>query len=260
MIKILLTVLTAGLVHSTAWAQASNDKEPEEKNDVSSILESMGYPELQVVPRASERLRMEALSESRTWYVTHWPIQVSALSTLYVGLTAKNNFREDLSSKQEKDAKSIATVAQAIGAGWLIGVTAFGAQRPYLRGLRNTNKYKGDDERTTLLRERLAEEALERPARTMRVLQIVSVLTNFVASGAAVIHADDNGKMTAGVSAILAFLPLMFTDHNILVHEKHIEYKKKIYAPLKSARASTSFYYDPHEKALTPMATLSWVF
>ncbi|NJL24773.1 MAG: hypothetical protein HC902_06125 [Calothrix sp. SM1_5_4] len=54
----------------------------------------------------------------------------------------------------------------------------------------------------------------------------------------------------------MAFLPLMFEDHTIAVYDKHLEYKKKIYAPLKTG----SFHFDPESKTLTPMTNLVWMF
>ena len=254
--KWILMVILAVFVAPAGWAAEADKDDEDDKNDVSHILESMGYPELQVVPRASERLRMEARSENNSWFVTHWPIELSGLATLYVGLTSNSNLKGDLTNAQKDDAKTISTIATAVGASWIIGGVAIGAQRPYYHGERRLKKYPGKDERSILLRERLAEEALERPARTMRILQTVAVITNLTANGLSIIYADDYGKMVAGVSVILSFLPLMFEDYNIHVYDKHIEYKKKIYAPLKSA----SVHYDPYSRTLTPVTNLIWTF
>jgi hypothetical protein len=255
----LLLILILGMVAPLAWAADDKDKDKDDdddKNDVQHILENMGYPELQVVPRASERLKMEARIEDNTWYYSHWPILLSGLATAYTGFSANGNRKGDLRSSEKTDANTIATVTQAVGLGWMVGGVLIGAQRPYIRGERALRKHTGKDERSQLLRERLAEETFERSAKTMRVLSVVSVATNLSVSALSMVYADDQGKMVAGVAAILSFLPLMFEDHNISVHEKHIEYKKKIYAPLKSA----SFHYDSYSKTITPMQTLAWSF
>ncbi|MGE4133551.1 MAG: hypothetical protein AB7F86_18085 [Bdellovibrionales bacterium] len=253
-----LRILVAGslLISNPAFATNEDEDKDEDKNDISQILDSMGYPELQVVPRASERLRMEAIAERGNWYVSHWPIQVSGLATLFVGATSSSNRKKDITSKEESDANTIALVTQAVGATWLVGTVLLGAQKPYRDGMRNISRHNGKDERSLLLRERLAEEALERPARIMRVLATVSMITNFSMNVASAVYADDKGKMYAGLGAILAFLPLMFQDPTIATHNKHIEYKKKIYAPLKGA----SVHYDPESKTLTPMTNLVWLF
>jgi hypothetical protein len=216
----------------------------------------MGYPELQVVPRATERLYMEAKAEDMSYLLTHWPIELSGLSTLAVGLTDKRHQRGDLSAKEVRDANSIAAATTAVGAGWLIGGLLLGAQRPYYTGQRSVSKYSSKDERSVLLRERLAEEALERPARIMRVLEAVAVTTNLAVNVASMIHANDSGKAGAGLAALVSLLPLMFEDHNIMVYDKHLEYKKKIYAPIKSA----SIVYDPYSRSYTPVTQLTWLF
>jgi hypothetical protein len=69
-------------------------------------------------------------------------------------------------------------------------------------------------------------------------------------------HANESGKITAGVGLLLTFIPYFFEDHSIDVYEKHVEYKKKIYTPLKSAY----FSYDGKNKALVPMTGLAWEF
>ncbi|MGE0528656.1 MAG: hypothetical protein AB7G93_03215 [Bdellovibrionales bacterium] len=235
---------------------ADKEEDDDEKSEISQILDGLGYPELQVVPRASERLRMEARIEAGTWFVSHWPVEVSGLVTMYVGLSNKNSNKEDLSASEKDAASTINSVATAVGAGWLIGGLVLGLQRPYREGIRTIIRYKGEDERTVLTRERLAEEALEKPARTMRVLQTLSVITNLTVNVLSAVHADDKGKITAGVGALLAFLPVMFEDPTITVYDKHIEYKKKIYAPLKSA----SLHYDSETNSVTPMTYLVWQF
>lgn len=258
--RFLLILLLGAAVNAWAAEEDKDDDKDEDKNDVSQILSGMGYPELQVVPRASERLKMEAKAENGSWFITHWPIMLSGLTTFYVGQTSSGRFKDDLSSKQEDDAKTIALVTKAIGAAWFVGGIAIGAQRPYYNGYRTVLRTPAKDERGQLLRERLAEEALERPARTMRVLQSVSVLTNFGVNVLSAIHTNDEGKMYAGVGAIISFLPLMFRDHNINVYDKHIEYKKKIYAPLKSAQVSTGLYYDRYSKRAVPTTNVFWTF
>jgi hypothetical protein len=235
---------------------ADNEKDDDNDTEVSTILKSVGYPELQVVPRASERLAMESKAERGSWFVEHWPVELSGLFTLYVGNSSRSSRRENLTDKEKADAQTIATVTTTVGAGWLIGGLIMGGQHPYGTAAKAIGPRKGKDERSMLLRERLSEEALERPAKTMRVLQYVSVLTNAGVNALNIPYTNDKGKVTAGLGVILAFLPMMFTDHSIDVYDKHIEYKKKIYAPLETA----SFHYEAYTKTFTPMTNLIWTF
>jgi hypothetical protein len=234
-----------------AFAADDEDKDKDAENEVANILNSMGYPELQVVPRASERLRMEAKDERGNWFIAHWPIELSGLVTMGVGLSTKD--RDGLKSKDQDDAKMIRNLTTAVGGAWVVGGLILGLQKPYATGYRRIGK-PVKDERGALMRERLAEEALERPAKTMRVLQHISVATNFVMNGLSAIHADDKGRVVAGVGAVLSFLPYMFEDHQITAYNKHVEYKKKIYTPIKGA----SLYYDPDSQTVTPMTTFTW--
>lgn len=255
--KFVTLILILGLQPGFVFAaDAEEEKEPADTNEISQILDGMGYPELQVVPRASERLRIEAKAEASQWFIQHWTFELSGLATLGVGLTSNSRQKQDLNDSDKDSAKSLAQGATAVGAGWLVGGVVFGSLRPYRAGMKSISKYPGKDDRATLTRERLAEEALERPAKTIRVLKHFSVWTNFAVNALSVSYLDQQGKITAGVSAILAFLPYMFEDHTIEVHEKHIEYKKKIYAPLKTG----SVHYDPETKTLTPMTNLVWLF
>jgi len=255
-----LVLATLLLLTMSAWAadEEEKDKEKEDAPDaeISEILSSVGYPELQVVPRASERLNMEAKAERGSWFITHWPIQFSGLVTLYVGNSSKNARRLDLSDKGKADGNTISTTATAIGAGWLLGGLVLGLQKPYTAASRNIQRVKGKDQRAELLKERLAEEALERPAKTMRVLQWVSVITNATMNTLLINYSNDKGKVTAGLGVVFAFLPLMFNDHSINVFEKHVEYKKKIYAPLKTG----GMHYDSDSKTFTPTMNLVWNF
>jgi hypothetical protein len=233
--------------------------ESEDKNsdsEVANILNSLGYPELQVVPRASERLRIEAKEERGSWFVMHWPTELSGLVTMTNGLMADGYKKDDLSASGSDQFNTIKTFTTVVGAGWLVGGLVIGGRKPYGRGLASLGKGSPRDERSALLRERLAEEALERPAKVMRILKHFSVISNFSMNVLTGIYLNNDGKVIAGLSAVLSFLPYMFEDHSIAVHNKHIEYKKKIYTPIKGA----SVHFDPESKKITPMTTLAWTF
>jgi hypothetical protein len=253
---LLILNMLASIGHA-ATATTADDDDDTKDGEITDILNSVGYPELQVVPRASERLRMEAKAERGNWFYAHWPMEISGLTTLYVGLSAKANRRDDLSTREESNAKSFASATTMVGLGWVVGGLLLGADKPYGDGMRNISKVEGKkDERSALFRERLSEEALERPAKTMRVLEWASFITNFGANALILDYGNDKGKVIAGIGVVMAFLPFMFEDRSIDLYEKHLEYKKKIYAPIKSASVS----YDPRSKTWTPMTNLSWNF
>lgn len=225
-------------------------------SDIADIINNLDYPEIQVVPRASERIRFEAREEERSWYYMHWPIQLSGMATLLAGTLGRSQLRDSLNETEKNDANSVLAATQAVGAGWVVAGVLLGLQKPYRSAYYTISKYPGKDERSILMRERLAEEALERPARLIKPLQIASVVTNFSLCVLSGTFMTDQGRLIAGVSAVLAFLPMIFEDHTVHVYEKHLEYKKKIYGPLSSA----SVGYDPKSRSFYPTAMLTWSY
>ncbi len=61
------------------------------KNE-SLFLNSLDYPELQVVPRASERLQMDVAKEQEKGWYLFWPFHVASGTTLLAALMHKNRF------------------------------------------------------------------------------------------------------------------------------------------------------------------------
>lgn len=213
---------------------------PEESDAPGSLQElfkTIDYPELQVVPRASQRIKMEGAEELDNWWYIHWPFYISALSTLGLGSTASQYFREDLNDKEQSDAKSAAMVSQVVGASWFIGTLILVGRKPYFRAYKKLRGYSGNGRNNELLRERLSEEALEQTAYQMKVLSYVSVVTNFIAAGYTGVFLNDKGKVYAGVSALLSFLPIIFDDWYIYNYSKQMEYKRNIFTPVVSMQS-----------------------
>jgi hypothetical protein len=225
-------------------------------SEIAEIINGLEYPELQVVPRASERLRLEAKEEESNWAYAHLPIEMAGLATLGTGFLAVSQERPGLTDAQKADMKTVATVTQAVGAGWLVAGLAMGLAKPYDSGLSRIAKLGGKDERTLLLRERLAEEALERPARLIRPLTVAAVVTNLGMNVLMGTYLTDQGRILAGVSAVLSFLPAIYEDPSVAVYEKHLEYKKKIYGPV----SSTGLGYDSSGHSFYPQTALTWRF
>jgi len=244
---------------SPAAAPAKQATAPAKKetSDITDIVDKLEYPELQVVPRASQRLKIEASEEDSNWFYAHWPVEIAGFSTLMVGLSATST-RETLLPQEKSDAAFVSTITKTIGAGWIVAGVLVGMQRPYRTGMKMITHTKDSEkgERAALLRERLAEESLERPAKMMKVINWASALTNCAASLVMAYYLTDQGRMMAGASAILAWLPFMIEDHSIEVYEKHLEYKKKIYGPL----SGVGFGVDPKTREAVPMTLLTWNF
>ena len=225
--------------------------------EIAEIIDKLDYPELQVVPRASQRLKMEAANEETNWFWSHWTYEISGLATLYNGYAAGTQQRSDLAGTQSQDGKTIATMTQVVGLTWFAVGIILGSQRPYRTGMQNINRFNNEKgERAVLMRERLSEETLERAASMVRPLPGLASFSQFTLNVASAYYMSDQGRITAAVCALMSFLPLMFDDHAVEVYDKHLEYKKKIYGPL----SSTSFGLDPKTRSLYPVQYLTWNF
>lgn len=233
-------------------------EEPKKEDSQSvniDLFKSLDYPELQVVPRASERLQLEVQNESEMNYFVHWPLQVSALATLAFGLTG-NVAKEDASDDQKKELNLAATGATGVGAFWLITTGVISFQKPYASGLNKVRRVKGSDRKAELLRERIAEEALETPAKTMKTLTNLSIISNALAVGYLAGYANDSVLKTAVAAGILAFTPWVFEHRYIESWEKQLEYKRKIYSPV----SSVTLGYDQKARNYYPQMSLRWDF
>lgn len=191
------------------------------------------YPELLVTPRTSERLEREANAEARGRWTVNLPIQVSAALTFTTALIHSGT----LDVNRDPNKRS-ALAGEVVGGAWIVATVALSAfYRPYSSGWEEVGPMPARSKREQLSRERLAEEAIERPARLSRRLSILSAATNFAA---AVYMANYSGKGTLGVpativSAIAAFVPIVFPYHWQTVANDQREYKKRIYGPIASA-------------------------
>ena len=159
--------------------------------------------------------------------------------------------------RNRKKANGITVNAIAgISAAWFGLTYLLSAAEPYNSALSKINQIKGRDKKSLLLRERLAEEAMQKPAELVKMLAYASTLTNFIATASLLDTVNADLNMYAGIAMLTSFLPLIFKNKYQENYEKHLEYKKKIYAPLKSA----AFRYDPLSGSLTPVTQLTWTF
>tara|TARA_B110001454_G_scaffold106457_1_gene100229 strand:- start:70387 stop:71235 length:849 start_codon:yes stop_codon:yes gene_type:complete len=220
------------------------------------FLNSLDYPELQVVPRASERIQMDGATESNNGYMMFWPFLASSGTTMIVALMSKNKFKagkeEDENFRRDADFK--VNAAAGLSAAWF-GLTYFvSASEPYNSALQKINSIKGRDKKSLLLRERLAEEAMQKPAELIRMLAYASTITNVVAAAGLMDVVSSDYNMYASVAILTAFLPLIFKNKYVENYEKQLEYKRKIYAPV----VYTDMYKANSYASWSPRLVLQW--
>lgn len=232
-ILIFALLFTLNSYSSFAFAQDSRAKATQQTRPSGDIevLEDLDYPELQVVPRASQRLTLEANYEKRNFWYVHWPFYLSAITTILSTQQQSSNLDADISASRRADAKDRLSLASTIGYAWLGGMVILSFNRPYAKGLGSLERIGGQSRQASLMRERLAEETLEGPARLISKLKWLSIISNAVANSVALGETNSDGKVFAGVGIFASFLPLIFDHRYEYNFEKHEEYKRKIYAP-----------------------------
>lgn len=218
----------------------------------SAIAQTYSYPELNVVPRASDRLEMESKWERTHRNKVHLGVQASALTTLIAGLTADVDTRDD---EDEISSK----LAVGVGLGWLaISYAMSRKYYPYTYGAKDLKKIKGNSTRDQLTRERMAEEVINNAAATGKRMKWISFTTNLLANSylSTTSKSKSTGSYVAALGVLMSFTPFIFNYHWEDVATEQDKYKKKIYAPV----ASTGLLFNPFENKAIPGMTLSMQF
>lgn len=228
MLRILLALSMS--FNTMAFAQQKQVKEEDR----------LSYPELEVTPRASERLEIEAKREDKKKWFALGAIQFSSLMTILASNQAEVS--EDLDSADPSDAQTINAYddyqqdALILGSAWfLLAAAVSGAYRPYRSGFNEIKDMPAKTKREQLTRERLAEESLYGPSKMAETLKWLSVLTQGFINYRLISDGNDTAKSVAGVATLAALAPLAFESRWVSVARNHKMYKKKIYGPLGTA-------------------------
>jgi hypothetical protein len=253
--KIQLVVIFIGLIGSgSVYAQPDAP--------VNSERYEYDYPELSVVPRASDRLKLEAGKEHDRKFINFLPVQISALSTLVSGISALT-----------PSNSGPGAVGIGVGLGWLVTTAALSfTQSPYSSGNQRISSMPKSTIREQLTRERIAEEEIQSAADLGNKVKWLSWATNFAASAYMVTQfkaapfldlsgnpapaQSDFTRAAEYASLALAFVPLFFKFHWNEVYETQTDYKKRIYAPV----ATATFFQDPVSHRLTSGMAVKFSF
>jgi len=218
------------------------------------------YPELAVTPSASERLKIEAKTESARAWTGHVPTQLSALITLLASTQALNDpgRSKDKASDATPKVHFVGLAGSIISLGWLGATAGLSAiYRPYTKGNHDLKNVSASTKREKLSRERLAEESLEAPATLARRLKWLAVASN-VGLGTLIFATagNDMTKVMGGLAAAAGFVPLIFPEQWEVVGDAHNDYKKRIYGPI----ANATIYYDQTTHRSGPAINLTLNF
>ena len=219
------------------------------------FAQNLLYPELNVSPKASERILMEAKQENADKWKTHLPIQTSALFTLFAGLNSSQDEKDYENSVQEKEAQNSQMTAMLVGGGWLVATYFLSENyRPYQKGANEIKSLPNGSVSEQLVRERLAEETIDSASDLGDRLMWFSVASQLLAAGYVGNHASKDAQVYAGIAAVAAFSPIIFKYNWQKVHRYHQDYKKRIYAPIASLGAMSL------DQKIVPSMNLSWTF
>lgn len=226
-------------------------------DDEKGFLAGLDYPELQVVPRASERLQMESQEERNSFISSYWPVQISSLALVMAGSMGSGKYKQDdPTDAQKKENQFASQMGTLVGLMWLGGTYYLNHSLSYSKAIPDIKKVTGKDKKSQLLKERLSEEALERPAKIASMINNFSVWTNFFLALYINEHSKQGMPNYAGVAIGLSFLPMLIDNRIVENWEKHQEYKRKIYAPI----TKVDLVVDPKSKQLTPLLGMQWRF
>lgn len=196
--------------------------------------ETFEYPELLVTPLASERIALEAKSESEGYnrWMNHAPIMVSSAMT-FLTATRLSGQKDDLRIQDQSDASDISKISMGVGAFWL-GYTSYLAMTytPYESARRDLSSYGAESAKNKLIKERLAEERINEAASFGRTLSWFSSGTLLASSVAMASLAKEEVEGLAIASAVSALAPLYFSYRWVKVAKYHRSYKKRIYGPV----------------------------
>ncbi len=197
-----------------------------------SIAQELQYPELNVTPRASDRIKLELKDEKQNLDSSFLPIQLSAVATLVAGGMSSSEIKED---KEDEGGEKAPLLAMGVGLGWL-GATVWASMkyRPYKTAYNKLKGFKGTSLRDRLTLERLAEEEINNLRSIGKKMRYLSVASNLIASGVLLenVEPKTDANMMAATSALVSLAPLFFKTHWEKVGNEQAKYKKKIFSPV----------------------------
>jgi hypothetical protein len=218
------------------------------------------YPELLVAPRASERVEREAEWERTARYRRFVPVQLPAAAALLTGVIGRDS--------AERDPDQLTRwLGLGVGGAWLATTLVLSATyHPY--GDAQEELASGSfasakaSPRGQLLRERHAEEAIQRAAAVSRKIHWLAAGSLLVVHG--VILSKNQMGSAPAISAIggaaLSVAPLLFPSRYQEVAEQQESYRKRIYAPIAQAFVIPEVARANRPAGWSSGVGLSWVF
>jgi hypothetical protein len=219
-------------------------------SNITKAETALSYPELDVVPRATERLNM---MNGHKRNLSQIPMQISAISTLATGLLQLNNIDTFKDPTNKSPAAGIIVGAAWVGINYYIG----SIYHMYDSSETEINKIKGSTNRDQLMKERLAEEGINNAAQFASRLKWLSVASNFGANAFMLgkVKKDTGAQIMGAFSLLASFTPVLFISEWEKVAADQNSYKKKVYGPI-----FTSSIFQTSEGKFSPGLLMAYSF
>lgn len=193
---------------------------------------SLQYPELMVVPRATDLLAREVKHEKKKVFSRLKWVQFAALSNMAVSYRAMQ--REGVDETPDDAVAGLAGMAIS-GSTLLISLGLDFLYTPYRSGQREISKIRTKGQRGYLEKQRYGEQVLQGAASMSRRMAWLSFLGTGGTALAMVGTTDDPTiKLLGGLSAVLSTIPLMINSHYEDQWCHYSKSKKRIYGPISS--------------------------
>ena len=217
------------------------------------------YPELSVVPRASDRIDIESTRDRDLGWKTQTPFLIPATANFLAGASLLVTGTKSSIDSFDTTSKTAPYVGMGVGlAWWALTFSVLDHQDIYGNAVSEVSKLPGKTQREQLTRERRAEEAIYQAGSLSRKIKWISFASNFLSSGFMVASAQNStaSKAIAVGSMITAFYPLIFNQRWETTESFHRDYKKRIYAPV----ASATLLPNPSGSSYSPGISLALKF
>lgn len=219
-------------------------------------FKALDYPELQVVPRASERLTIESQKNKDKGIFLLMPYVIPSLFTLSSGAVASGGLKDSLSLEDRDNAQTGANAAIGVGAFslaaayWYVQADYYGETVGQLRAL------KSKDRRTELLKERLSEEAFERSYQHFSKAKWIFAITHFLANASLTGKLQGDSNIIPVLGMLTAWAPILMSTDYETNYQRQLDYKKRIYVPL----TFMDLKYNTQTQAWIPQTSFVWQF
>lgn len=243
------TLTTQNVAQAAAAAVESENPKLED-------LKALDYPELQVVPRASERLILEAGAVRDKGVMLLFPYVASSVMTLASGVVVSSSLKDGYTENEKNDILRDTKLAMGVGAAGIALAYWYTNADPYGATLNQIRAFKNKDRRTELLKERLAEESFEKSATLLNQWKWVYAATNFVASAQLIDKSKGDNNLVPILSTVASLLPLFITTSYETNYQKQLEYKRRIYVPL----TWFDYQYNSTQLSWQPQINAVWRF